>query len=376
MAMTRCVGLLGLCLVLLSAWAQDPPRVQPGDSLRITVEGDESLSRVYVVDSTGAFRMPLIGLVQAGGRTTDEVAQEIARRLREGNFYRDPKVTVEIAQRAEPKVTVQGAVRRGGDFTLQTGWRLSDALNAAQPTDTADLSAVRLERLNGERLTLNHLKFIQEGDESANPLLQAGDRIFVPLRAGGRNVLVLGAVRAPGAFDYEGARTLIQAIGKAGGTLPEADTTRIQIRRANQAEPIPVNLNTIQGDIELQPGDQINVPFRSARQFIVVRGGVNRAGLINYAENMTLTQAIEAAGGPKPNAILERVVILRPAERGKQQRITVNLLEVAQGTRPDEPLLPGDTVEVPEPAQRRASAEEPLRILWLILSIIYLVTRR
>jgi polysaccharide export outer membrane protein len=376
MAMTRWVGLLGLCLVLLSAWAQDPPRVQPGDSLRITVEGDESLSRVYVVDSTGAFRMPLIGLVQAGGRTTDEVAQEIARRLREGNFYRDPKVTVEIAQRAEPKVTVQGAVRRGGDFTLQAGWRLSDALSAAQPTDTADLSAVRLERLNGERLTLNHLKFIQEGDESANPLLQAGDRIFVPLRAGGRNVLVLGAVRAPGAFDYESARTLIQAIGKAGGTLPEADTTRIQIRRANQAEPIPVNLNTIQGDIELQPGDQINVPFRSVRQFIVVRGGVNRAGLINYAENMTITQAIEAAGGPKPNAILERVVILRPAERGKQQRITVNLLEVAQGTRPDEPLLPGDTVEVPEPAQRRASAEEPLRILWLILSIIYLVTRR
>jgi polysaccharide export outer membrane protein len=376
MAMTRWVGLLGLCLVLLSAWAQDPPRVQPGDSLRITVEGDESLSRVYVVDSTGAFRMPLIGLVQAGGRTTDEVAQEIARRLREGNFYRDPKVTVEIAQRAEPKVTVQGAVRRGGDFTLQAGWRLSDALSAAQPTDTADLSAVRLERLNGERLTLNHLKFIQEGDESANPLLQAGDRIFVPLRAGGRSVLVLGAVRAPGAFDYEGARTLIQAIGKAGGTLPEADTTRIQIRRANQAEPIPVNLNTIQGDIELQPGDQINVPFRSVRQFIVVRGAVNRAGLINYAENMTITQAIEAAGGPKPNAILERVVILRPAERGKQQRITVNLLEVAQGTRPDEPLLPGDTVEVPEPAQRRASAEEPLRILWLILSIIYLVTRR
>ena len=374
--MMRWAGLLAFWAVLIIAWAQDSPRVQPGDSLRITVEGDESLSRVYGVDSAGAFRMPLIGLVQAGGRTTDEIAQEIARRLREGNFYRDPKVTVEIAQRAEPKVTVLGAVRHGGDFTLQAGWRLSDALNAAQPTDTADLSAVRLERLNGERLTINHLKFVQEGDESANPSLQAGDRIFVSLRAAGRNVLVLGAVRTPGAFEYESARTLIQAIGKAGGTLPEADTARIQIRRANQAEPIPVNLNTIQGDIELQPGDQINVPFRSARQFIVVRGGVNRAGLINYAENMTLTQAIEAAGGPKPNAILERVVILRPAERGKQQRITVNLLEVAQGTRPDEPLLPGDTVEVPEPAQRRASAEEPLRILWLILSIIYLVTRR
>lgn len=365
------LGLLWLC-----AWAQEAPRILPGDSLRITVEGDESLSRVYVVDASGAFRMPLIGLVQAAGRTPDELASEIARRLREGNFYRDPKVVVEIAQRAEAKVTVQGAVRRGGDFTLQAGWRLSDALQAAQPTDTSDLSAVRLERLNGERLVINFLKFAQDADEGANPILQPGDRIFVPLRAGGRSILVLGAVRSPGAFAHEEAKTLIQALGKAGGALPEADTTRIQIRRADRAEPITINLNTLQGDVELQVGDQITVPFRSARQFIVVRGGVNRAGIVNYAENMTLTQAIEAAGGPKANAILERVVILRPTDRGKQQRITVNLLEVARGTRPDEKLLPGDTVEVPEPRQRRASAEEPLRIVWLILSIIYLVTRR
>jgi polysaccharide export outer membrane protein len=114
--MARWVGLLALWLTLAAVWAQDTPRVQAGDSLRITVEGDESLSRVYVVDSSGAFRMPLIGLVQAAGRTTDELAREIAQRLREGNFYRDPKVTVEIAQRAQAIVTVQGAVRRGGDY--------------------------------------------------------------------------------------------------------------------------------------------------------------------------------------------------------------------------------------------------------------------
>jgi hypothetical protein len=63
-------------------------------------------------------------------------------------------------------------------------------------------------------------------------------------------------------------------------------------------------------------------------------------------------------------------------ERGKQRRLVVNLLEVAQGARPDEQLLPGDTVEVPEPTQRRNLAEESLRTLWLVLSLIYLVTRR
>lgn len=375
MHMKRWVGLLAVWLVLMSVWAQEAPRIQAGDSLRITVEGDESLSRVYVVDSEGAIRMPLIGRVEAAGRTPDELAAEIAKRLREGEFYREPKVRVEIAQRAEPKVTVQGAVRRAGEFTLQSGWRLRDALDAAQPTDAADLSAIRLERANGERLTVNYLKFLRENDANENPVLQAGDKIFVPLRAGGQSILVLGAVRNPGAYDYNDAKTLIQAIGRAGGTLPEADTTRVQVRRANAPEPLTVDLNTLQVDIELQPGDQITVPFRAVRQFIVVRGAVNRPGLLNYTERMTLTQAIEAAGGPRPNAILERVTISRPTERGRTQRITVNLLEVAQGTRPDEPLLPGDTIEVPEPP-RRASAEEPLRVLWLILSIIYLITRQ
>lgn len=375
MCMKRWVWLLAAWLVLMSVWAQEAPRIQAGDSLRITVEGDESLSRVYVVDSEGAIRMPLIGRVEAAGRTPDELAAEIAKRLRAGEFYREPKVRVEIAQRAEPKITVQGAVRRAGEFTLQSGWRLRDALDAAQPTDAADLSAIRLERANGERSTVNYLKFLRENDANENPVLQPGDRIFVPLRAGGQSVLVLGAVRNPGAYDYSDAKTLIQAIGRAGGTLPEADTARVQLRRANAPEPLTVDLNTLQADIELQPGDQITVPFRAVRQFIVVRGAVNRPGLLNYTERMTLTQAIEAAGGPRPNAILERVTISRPTERGRTQRITVNLLEVAQGTRPDEPLLPGDTIEVPEPP-RRASAEEPLRVLWLILSIIYLLTRQ
>ena len=39
--MARWVGLLALWLTLVAVWAQDSPRVQAGDSLRITVEGDE-----------------------------------------------------------------------------------------------------------------------------------------------------------------------------------------------------------------------------------------------------------------------------------------------------------------------------------------------
>ncbi len=374
--MRRFVWLCGLILLWSAVWAQPADRINAGDKVRITVEGDASLSRVYTIDAQGNLTMPLIGSLPASGRTPTELATEIAKRLREGNFIRDPKVSVEIVEQAKALVSVTGAVRRAGEFELRAGWRLADALREAEPTSVADLSAVRLERLDGTRQTINHLRFVQEGDEGGNPLLQAGDRIFVPLSPAGQNVLVLGAVRSPGTYPIREARTLLEALGRAGGTLPNADTVQVTIRRANQAEPTRINLNTLTGDIELQPGDQITVPYQATRQFVVVRGGVRNPGLVNYVEGMTLTQAVDAAGGPIAEARLERVLILRPQPQGNPRRITVNLLEVAQGTRPDELIQPGDTVEVPAITRRTTSPEEPLRVVWLILSIIFLITRR
>lgn len=370
-------AILSLCglLLMLTAGLTQEQKILPGDSLKITIQQDPSLSRVYQVDDRGNLQMPLIGVLKAAGLTPKELADEIARRLREGDFIRNPQVKVEIVARAEPKVSVTGAVRKAGAFTLQSGWRLADALREAEPSSVADLSAIRLERLDGTKHTINFLKFQHEGDQNENPELQPGDRIFVPLQPGGRNVIVVGAVQKPGVVPYEQGLTLIGAIGKAGGTLPEADTTQITLKRADAATPQTINLNTLQGDIPLQPGDQITVPYRAVRQFILIRGGVRRPGLINYVEKMTLTQAIEAAGGPLPEAKLERVTIQRPSGK-KTLRITVNLLQVAQGARADETLQPGDTIDVPMPRRRGGSIEEPLRIIWLLLSIYFLVANR
>jgi polysaccharide export outer membrane protein len=372
--MRAILSICGLLLLLLAGLAQEE-KILPGDSLKITVQQDASLSRVYTVDAGGNLQFPLIGVLKAAGRTPTELANEIARRLREGDFIRNPQVKVEIVARAEQKVSATGAVRKAGEFKLQPGWRLADALREAQPSDAADLSRVQLTRLDGTQRTLNFLKFQREGDQNENPELQAGDRIFVPLAQGGRNIIVVGAVQRPGSFPYEAGMTLLGAIGKAGGTLPEADTSKITLKRADATTPEVVNLNTLQSDIPLQPGDQITVPYRAVRQFILIRGGVRRPGLINYIENMTLTQALEAAGGPLPEAKLERVTIQRPSGN-KTQRIVVNMLQVAQGTRADETLQPGDTIDVPMPQRRSGSIEEPLRIVWLLLSIYFLVARR
>src|ERR1700730_19270808 len=59
-------------------------RLDTGDELRIIVFGQSDLSNTYTVDKAGTISMPLIGFVPARGRTTAEVEQDVARRLRTG----------------------------------------------------------------------------------------------------------------------------------------------------------------------------------------------------------------------------------------------------------------------------------------------------
>jgi polysaccharide export outer membrane protein len=56
-------------------------RVGAGDKLRITVFNEPTLTGEYNVTPTGAVAFPLIGAVQAGTHTTEEVTAEITGRL-------------------------------------------------------------------------------------------------------------------------------------------------------------------------------------------------------------------------------------------------------------------------------------------------------
>jgi polysaccharide export outer membrane protein len=66
-----------------------------GDRLRIVVFGQEGLTNAYLVDAGGSIDMPLIGSVMARGATTDQLADRISAKLRDG-YIRDPHVAVEI----------------------------------------------------------------------------------------------------------------------------------------------------------------------------------------------------------------------------------------------------------------------------------------
>lgn len=365
--------LLFVALMVIAGLAQSE-KIQPNDTLKVTVREDESLSRAYKVDAQGNVQFPLIGLVKVAGLTTNEAAQTIARLLKDGQFLRDPHVTIERVATAELTVSVSGAVSKAGNFNLQSAWRLSDALEQAKPTAQADLSAIRLERVGEQVQTINYQRFLRDNDGTMNPLLEPNDRIFVPLKAGGQNVIVLGAVKTPGVVEYEAGLTAAAAITRAGGATTEADLSIVKLARKSTGQTLTIDLTNLSGDTVIGPGDEITVPIKASKQFFVVRGAVRSPGLFNYTDGMAITQAIDAAGGPNSDARLDRVVIERPTPR-RLEKITVNMLQVAQGARQDERVLPGDTVVVPG-APKQTSPGEILNIIWLLLSIALLLSRR
>jgi polysaccharide export outer membrane protein len=106
----------------------DAYRLDAGDTLRINVFDQSNLTDVYTVDSTGVIAMPLIGNVEARGRTIDELEAQIATQLRQG-FLRNPDVTVEVA--SYRPFFIMGEVRTAGQYTYVPGMTVEKAIAIA-----------------------------------------------------------------------------------------------------------------------------------------------------------------------------------------------------------------------------------------------------
>lgn len=156
-------------------------RISALDKLSITVFGVQELTKQEVqVDSTGQFDFPLIGAVQAAGRTGRQIAEEITGRL-EAKYLQDPKVSVSLISQNAQTITVEGAVTSPGVFNLQSRTSLLQALAQSKgPTNRADERHIIVFREIGgvRRALIFDLETIRRG-EVEDPPLQANDMVVV-----------------------------------------------------------------------------------------------------------------------------------------------------------------------------------------------------
>lgn len=175
-----------------------PYLIGPFDKLAIDVFGVEELKREVQIDASGRLSFPLIGVLDAAGRTPDEVASEIESRLR-GQFVRDPQVTVNLEETSSQVVTVDGEVEKPGIFPVVGRMTLMRAVAVAGGSDEyANLQDVVIHReVNGERLVgVYNLQGIRRGNY-ADPEIYPNDVVIVgdsPTRRMIDKVLGLGSL--------------------------------------------------------------------------------------------------------------------------------------------------------------------------------------
>jgi polysaccharide export outer membrane protein len=107
---------------------QWPYTLDSGDRLRVVVFGQDGLTNSYVLDASGQMDMPLIGIVQARGLTTDQLSARIADMLRQG-FVREPHVAVEVE--AYRPFFILGEVTQPGQYPYTPNMTVETAVAIA-----------------------------------------------------------------------------------------------------------------------------------------------------------------------------------------------------------------------------------------------------
>jgi polysaccharide export outer membrane protein len=153
------------------------------DLLEVNVWKETELSKQVPVRSDGKISLPLVGELQAAGKTPVQLEDEITNRLR--NFITEPAVTVMVLKINSLKFNVMGEVIRPGSYALTTTTTIVDAIATAGGfRDFAKKKSIYVlhQRPDGTeaRLSFNYSTFIKGKNPKQNILLQPGDTVVIP----------------------------------------------------------------------------------------------------------------------------------------------------------------------------------------------------
>lgn len=177
-------GILAICMLGMHvAHAQQAAYiVKPGDMLEISVWKEPDLQRQVLVRPDGAFSFPLVGEVDARGKSVADLNKLVAERL--GKYISGAVVTVSVQEIKGNKIFVLGQVNKPGEFIVNPSVNIMQALSmAGGMTPFAATNDIIVLRGQGEKQTAMafHYPDVVRGRRlETNIELIAGDVVVVP----------------------------------------------------------------------------------------------------------------------------------------------------------------------------------------------------
>lgn len=264
-------------------------QIGPGDQLDIQVLGREDLRSTVRVSNLGEINVPMLGLVPVLDKTTFEVEDEIALRLREAGLVLKPEVLASVLEYQAKPISVMGAVTTPGEFLMSQTLTLVDAI-----------------------LMAGGLRF------------NAADEAFLYRRPEGSSLSPTVLSMSPGV------------------TLPGVELVKVDLRPLKEGRFHEADTTA------LRRGDVIVVPSEVVEQFFVVGDVLDpRNYMYTPGKPLMASQAISWAGGPLRTAKLSEGMLVRYDERGNRTEIKVDWGAIIRGKQQDFPIQPNDIIFVP-----------------------------
>ncbi len=255
-----------------------------GDTLSVHVANlDDMPIAPMRIGPNGALDFPLIGQVQASGKTISELRAELASKL--SKYINTPDITVNLVESASRPVSVVGEVVNPGVRQMVGPQHLLDAISMAgglKPDAGPNVLVTRQPQWgklqagavtedeathsSSTKLPLDSLLALKAPEN--NILMEPGDTVSVP-RA--ELVYVVGDVKKPGGFELTAHNTmeLLHAVSLAEGLVPNNAASHARILRPapngdGPVSEIPIDIPKILAgkdkDVPLFANDILYVP--------------------------------------------------------------------------------------------------------------------
>ena len=161
--------------------ASDSYFIGPSDVLIVTVWKEPTLSGNILVRPDGMITLPLLGDVQASGKTPLQLTDQIAAKLKK--YVQAPNVSVVVSEIHSKVVYLLGEVGKKGPVEMTSGMTLLDAIaSAGGLTDYANAKKIYILRKDAgkhERIPVRYKEALK-GNSNFNLTLEPGDTIVVP----------------------------------------------------------------------------------------------------------------------------------------------------------------------------------------------------
>ena len=248
-------------------------------------------------------------------------------------------------------VSVFGRINFPGDYPFFDGVTLKFILDSAggfddpifRKTINENISILRLDenQFYGKEISINY-------NESDNFLLEMNDKIFVYENVNYQNSFtytIKGEVNKPGTYPLKDGLTLNQAVKNAGGITEIGSINSLSVSKpllrldeeGNQIEDTELVGNI---DLGFEITDNNVITVLPKTNVIRVDGNVYSPGLIAHqtGRGMSLSNAIELAGGYKPYSLKSRAYVIRA--NGQIERVNIFRGRAKR-------VFPGDSIFVP-----------------------------